>query len=92
MFVFVEYISYTDVLPGHYTSILKLLVSEFTLAESGANTTTSLLRTMCHADDSIILGTWLHHTHHKAIEDQVGIIIPCVYFYATFIYLDIMIR
>lgn len=57
--------------PGHYTSILKLLVSEFTLAESGANTTTSLLRSMCHADDSVILGTWLHHTHHKAIEDQV---------------------
>ena len=57
---------------GHYTSILKLLVSEFTLAESGANTTTSLLRSMCHADDSVILGTWLHHTHHKAIEDQVG--------------------
>ncbi|XP_047496501.1 HEAT repeat-containing protein 5B-like isoform X1 [Penaeus chinensis] len=56
---------------SHYTSILKLLVSEFTLAESGANTTTSLLRTMCHADDSIILGTWLHHTHHKAIEDQL---------------------
>lgn len=56
---------------SHYTSILKLLVSEFTLAESGANTTTSLLRTMCHADDSVILGTWLHHTHHKAIEDQL---------------------
>ncbi|MPC13265.1 HEAT repeat-containing protein 5B [Portunus trituberculatus] len=56
---------------SHYTSILKLLVSEFTLAESGANTTTSLLRSMCHADDSVILGTWLHHTHHKAIEDQL---------------------
>ncbi|KAK7086919.1 HEAT repeat-containing protein 5B [Halocaridina rubra] len=56
---------------SHYTSILKLLVSEFTLAESGANTTTSLLRTMCHADDSVILGTWLHHTHHKSIEDQL---------------------
>ncbi|KAK3872016.1 hypothetical protein Pcinc_014808 [Petrolisthes cinctipes] len=56
---------------SHYTSILKLLVSEFTLAESGANTTTSLLRTMCHADDSVILGTWLQHTHHKAIEDQL---------------------
>lgn len=79
MFVIVEYISYTDILPGHYTSILKLLVSEFTLAESGANTTTSLLRTMCHADDSIILGTWLHHTHHKAIEDQVGTMISLLW-------------
>ncbi|CAL4124932.1 unnamed protein product, partial [Meganyctiphanes norvegica] len=55
----------------HYTSILKLLVSEFTLAESGANTTTSLLRYACHADDSVILGTWLHETDHKTIEDQL---------------------
>ncbi|XP_076062392.1 HEAT repeat-containing protein 5B isoform X2 [Oratosquilla oratoria] len=55
----------------HYTSILKLLVSEFTLAESGANTTTSLMRSMCHADDSVILGSWLHETDHKSIEDQL---------------------
>lgn len=68
---------------GHYTSILKLLVSEFTLAESGANTTTSLMRTMCHADDSVILGTWLHHTHHKAIEDQV-ISSPSVFLISDF--------
>ena len=27
---------------------------------------------MCHADDSVILGSWLQETDHKAIEDQVG--------------------
>ncbi|MCL4124784.1 UNVERIFIED_CONTAM: hypothetical protein GTU68_043849 [Idotea baltica] len=55
---------------SHYTSILKLLVSEFTLAESASNTTTSLLRMVCHADDSVILGSWLHETDHKYIEEQ----------------------
>lgn len=48
-----------------------MLVAEFTLTENPANTTTSQLRTMCHADDSVILGTWLQETDHRTIEDQV---------------------
>ena len=56
-----------------HTRLLTMLVSEFTLTENPANTTTSLLRHMCHADDSIILGTWLQETDHRTIEDQVNI-------------------
>ncbi|KAG8183923.1 hypothetical protein JTE90_029028 [Oedothorax gibbosus] len=56
---------------GTYNSLLRLLVAEFTLTENPANTTTSLLRSLCHANDSIILGFWLQETDHKAIEDQM---------------------
>ncbi|XP_042908893.1 HEAT repeat-containing protein 5B [Parasteatoda tepidariorum] len=56
---------------GTYNSLLRLLVAEFTLTENPANTTTSLLRSLCHANDSIILGFWLQETDHKAIEDQL---------------------
>lgn len=48
-----------------------MLVSEFTLIENSGNTTTSLLRAVCHANDSVILGTWLQETDHRTIEDQV---------------------
>ena len=56
---------------GAFSTLLRELVAEFTLTDNAANTTTSLLRTMCHVDDSIILGTWLQETDHKSIEDQV---------------------
>lgn len=58
---------------GTYTDLLRELVAEFTLTDNPANTTTSLLRAMCHVDDSVILGSWLQETDHKAIEDQVTI-------------------
>ncbi|XP_014207871.1 HEAT repeat-containing protein 5B [Copidosoma floridanum] len=64
-------------LPPHtfessYTHLLRMLVSEFTLADNPSNTTTtSLLRTVCHANDSVILGTWLQETDHRTIEDQM---------------------
>ena len=60
---------------GSYNHLLRLLVSEFTLTDSNGNnaTTTSLLRTVCHANDSVILGTWLQETDHRTIEDQVTI-------------------
>lgn len=61
-----------NALESSYTHLLRMLVSEFTLTENPANTTTSLLRQMCHADDSIILGTWLQETDHRTIEDQVN--------------------
>ncbi|XP_044256431.1 HEAT repeat-containing protein 5B isoform X4 [Tribolium madens] len=54
-----------------YTHLLRMLVAEFTLTENPANTTTSQMRTVCHADDSVILGTWLQETDHRTIEDQM---------------------
>ncbi|KAM8704571.1 hypothetical protein ACLKA7_009082 [Drosophila subpalustris] len=59
------------VLEASYTHLLRMLVSEFTLSDNAANTTNSLLRTLCHGDDSIILGTWLQETNHRTIEDQL---------------------
>lgn len=58
---------------GSYTHLLRMLVSEFTLTDNPGNTTTSLLRVVCHANDSVILGTWLQETDHRTIEDQVSI-------------------
>lgn len=55
-----------------FTHLLQMLVAEFTLTENPANTTNSLLRQLCHADDSIVLGTWLQETDHRTIEDQVS--------------------
>lgn len=59
-------------LESSYTHLLRMLVSEFTLTDNPANTTNSLLRDLCHAEDSIILGTWLEETEHRNIEDQVS--------------------
>lgn len=65
-------------LESSYTHLLRMLVAEFTLAENPANTTNSLLRELCHGDDSIIMGTWLEEADHKSIEDQVRI---CLFFH-----------
>lgn len=65
-------------LESSYTHLLRMLVSEFTLTENPANTTTSLLRDMCNADDSIILGTGLQETDHRNIEDQVSLLFRSV--------------
>ncbi|XP_019760374.2 HEAT repeat-containing protein 5B isoform X2 [Dendroctonus ponderosae] len=54
-----------------YTHLLRMLVAEFTLTENPANTTTSQLKAVCHADDAILLGTWLQETDHGTIEDQM---------------------
>ncbi|XP_043481711.1 HEAT repeat-containing protein 5B isoform X2 [Leptopilina heterotoma] len=56
---------------GSYTHLLRMLVSEFTLTDNPGNTTTSMLRAVCHANDSVILGTWLQETDHRTIEDQM---------------------
>lgn len=68
-------------LESSYTHMLRMLVSEFTLTENPANTTNSLLRELCHSDDSIILGSWLQEIDHKTIEDQV---IFCLFFLQNF--------
>lgn len=54
-----------------YTHLLRMLVAEFTLTENPANTTTSQLKSVCHADDAILLATWLQETDHGTIEDQL---------------------
>ena len=56
---------------GSYNALLRELVAEFTLTDNSANTTTSLLRSLCHYDDSVLMGSWLQETDHKSIEDQV---------------------
>uniref|UniRef100_A0A8C5FLQ4 HEAT repeat containing 5B n=1 Tax=Gadus morhua TaxID=8049 RepID=A0A8C5FLQ4_GADMO len=55
---------------GSYNALLRELVAEFTLTDNSANTTTSLLRSLCHYDDSVLMGSWLQETDHKSIEDQ----------------------
>ncbi|XP_078516049.1 HEAT repeat-containing protein 5B [Lissotriton helveticus] len=56
---------------GSFNTLLRELVAEFTLTDNSANTTTSLLRSLCHYDDSVLLGSWLQETDHKSIEDQL---------------------
>ncbi|KAJ3609917.1 hypothetical protein NHX12_022011 [Muraenolepis orangiensis] len=56
---------------GSYSTLLRELVAEFTLTDNSANTTTSLLRSLCHCDDSVLMGSWLQETDHKSIEDQL---------------------
>ncbi|XP_046884989.1 HEAT repeat-containing protein 5B isoform X2 [Hypomesus transpacificus] len=55
---------------GSFNALLRELVAEFTLTDNSANTTTSLLRSLCHYDDSVLMGSWLQETDHKCIEDQ----------------------
>jgi hypothetical protein len=74
---FLILIALLSCLSGSYTHLLRMLVAEFTLTENPANTTTSQLRTVCHADDSVILGTWLQETDHRTIEDQVCNVFSC---------------
>ncbi|KAL4641370.1 HEAT repeat-containing protein 5B [Arapaima gigas] len=56
---------------GDFNALLRELVAEFTLTDNSANTTTSLLRSLCHYDDSVLMGSWLQETDHKSIEDQL---------------------
>lgn len=42
-------------LDGSYAQLLRLLVSEFTLTDGQTGASTSLLTTLCHSDDAIIL-------------------------------------
>ncbi|XP_061141109.1 HEAT repeat-containing protein 5B [Syngnathus typhle] len=56
---------------GTFNALLRELVAEFTLTDNSSNTTTSLLRSLCHYDDSVLMGSWLQETDHKSIEDQL---------------------
>lgn len=55
-----------------FSILLRLLVSDFTLAENAANTSTSLLSSFCYADDYVLLGSWIQETDQRFIEDQVN--------------------
>lgn len=60
------------IITASFTHILRLLVSEFTLAENPANTVTSKLRYVCKNEEGILLGICpVQHSHHQTIEDQV---------------------
>lgn len=72
---------------GNFSVLLRELVAEFTLTDNSSNTTTSLLRSLCHYDDSVLLGSWLQETDHKSIEDQARLLILVVLFYSSVIYL-----
>ena len=41
-----------------FTPLLRVLVTEFTLADKKGSITTSLLQSLCHQDDIILLGSW----------------------------------
>lgn len=63
---------FEDCVTGSYRSnLLALLVSELTLGENPANTTTSHVKTFCHSGESILLGSGLQETDHRIIEDQL---------------------
>lgn len=55
---------------GCLNSLLREIVSEITLTDS-STTTTSLLRSMCHHDDCVLLGSWLEETDHQDVEEMV---------------------
>jgi hypothetical protein len=55
----------------HFKVLLRELVAEFTLTDNASNTTTSLLRSVCHDNDSVLLGNWLQETDYQMIEEQL---------------------
>ncbi|CAK8692902.1 unnamed protein product [Clavelina lepadiformis] len=60
-----------SVYEGSFSALLRELVAEFTLTDNPANTTTSLLRSLCHQDDSALLGSWLRETDQSLVEVQL---------------------
>lgn len=56
---------------GFFTPLLRDLVTVFTLANQKGSTMTSLLQSLCHKDDSLLLGSWLQETDHKDVEEQL---------------------
>merc|ERR1719272_1037944 len=55
-----------------FSAILPYLVADFTLVDSATReNTTSLLRSMCHEGDGILLGEWSQEKDEKAVEEQL---------------------
>ena len=57
---------------GSFSTLLRETVAEFTLADHKGATTTSMLQSLCHKDDSILLGAWVQDTDHRKVEEQVS--------------------
>ncbi|RNA33832.1 HEAT repeat-containing 5B-like isoform X1 [Brachionus plicatilis] len=56
-----------------FAMLLSELVAEFTMADqSNSNLVTSMLRSVCHSNDSILFSNSLHHVEYKPIEDQLA--------------------
>ncbi|CAF3344390.1 unnamed protein product, partial [Rotaria sp. Silwood2] len=55
----------------YFKVLLRELVAEFILTDNSSNTTTSLLRSVCHDNDSVLLGNWLQETDYQMIEEQL---------------------
>ncbi|KAG8230616.1 hypothetical protein J437_LFUL004528 [Ladona fulva] len=64
---------------GSYAPLLRMLVGELTLSENPANTTTSLLLSLCHSGAELLLGRRLCDQNHRVIEDQVTIPVAIYY-------------
>ncbi|XP_040574960.1 HEAT repeat-containing protein 5B [Lepeophtheirus salmonis] len=58
-------------LESSFTPLLRLLVAEFTLTDGQSNAFTSLLPSLCHSENSILLGTRFQDTEDVSIEDQL---------------------
>uniref|UniRef100_A0A4W3GT71 HEAT repeat-containing protein 5A n=1 Tax=Callorhinchus milii TaxID=7868 RepID=A0A4W3GT71_CALMI len=56
---------------GSFKSILKQLIAELTLADNQMFAAAFLLPSLCHQDDSLLLGAWLQETDHRFIEEQL---------------------
>lgn len=54
-----------------FANLLRLLVSDLTLAENVVNTSSSLIRGLITTNADIVLGLWIQDTEHSLIEDQV---------------------
>lgn len=73
----------SNALDHSYTHLLRMLVGEFTLAENPANTTNSLLNSLCH-EVMEVTGVWYKELDHKNIEDQVSCLRPSVTLFTRF--------
>ena len=54
-----------------FTPLLRVLVTEFSLADKKGSMSTSLLQSLCHQDDRILLGSWLQEIDHKEVKVQL---------------------
>ncbi|NXB73606.1 HTR5A protein, partial [Donacobius atricapilla] len=56
---------------GHFSAILKELVTDLTVADSQTDASAFLLPSLCHENDLLLLGPLLQETDHRFIEEQL---------------------
>lgn len=54
-----------------FANLLRLIVSDLTLTDNAANTTSSTLPALIQTNPNVLLGSWLQDEQHALIEDQV---------------------